>query len=209
MGRKTGTRDLRNTIAIVGDGHVEKYYFEDMRDHEDTTGDWYQILPRLPEKSGNFDKAINKAISLLNREIDKVFAIVDMDKVLSDGKKNEFLEKQKEIAKLNKKKDGKICLCYCNPCFEYWLLLHFKFIKNHFKKCQKIENELVNQINNYKKSQKYHSKVNLYKKLYPKLNTAITNSEKSEKSYIKQSNDYHPISTIHKIFYDLRIGTNY
>ncbi|MDZ7772205.1 MAG: hypothetical protein U5K31_05615 [Balneolaceae bacterium] len=88
MARKTGGRRLKKSIAIVGDGYVEHYYFQNMRDHEEDELRWIDVLPRLPEATGSFDKAINKAIELVERGVDQAFAVIDMDKILSDGKED-------------------------------------------------------------------------------------------------------------------------
>ena len=60
-------------------------------------------------------KAIKKASNFLDG--DKLCIIVDRDK-------QSFTESQFEIL-LQAEKNGEIIFCISNPCFEFWLLLHF------------------------------------------------------------------------------------
>lgn len=209
MARETDSRDQKISIAIIGDGYVERYYFEDMKDSEEGKDQWFQILPRLPEENGSFDKAINAAIGLVKEGMDIAFAIVDMDVVFSNGKIEEFRRKCEEVNRVNKDYAGKIHLCYCNPCFEYWLLLHFKYTLGPFGACENVFDELTDEIDGYEKTQKFLSNAALYKMLFPDLKMAIRNSERSEQAYDKQHQDDHVISTLHKLFHVLRIGVDY
>lgn len=209
MPRKTGERRLKKSIAIVGDGFVEHYYFQNMRDNEEDKLRWLDVLPKLPEATGSFDKAINKAINLVKKGVDQAFAIVDLDKVFSDGKEEALRAKKREITKINEEYEGKVSLCYCNPCFEYWFLLHFRYTAQLFGNCSDVENELSNEITDYEKSKEYHSSNNLYVKLRERLGDAIKHGETSLEAFEKVGRDSHPVSTVQKIFFELRIGTDY
>lgn len=209
MSRKTGERRFKKSIAIVGDGFVEHYYFQNMRDHEEDELRWVDILPKLPEATGSFDKAINKAIDLVKEGRDQAFAIVDLDKVFSDGKEDALRAKKREVAEINTDYEGKVYLCYCNPCFEYWFLLHFGYTAQLFGDCSDVENELYNEIPDYKKSKEYHSRNDLYTKLRDRLGDAIRHGERSFEAFERVGRDSHPVSTVQKIFFELQIGTDY
>jgi len=209
MSRQTRERRLKESIAIVGDGFVEHYYFQNMRDYEEDELRWVDILPRLPEATGSFDKAINKAIDLVKEGRDQAFAIVDLDKVFSDGKEDALKAKKREVAEINTDYEGKVYLCYCNPCFEYWFLLHFGYTAKLFGDCSDVENELSNEITDYEKSKEYHSRNDLYSKLRDKLVDAMNHGKTSRKAFESAESDSHPVSTVQKIFFELQIGTDY
>lgn len=146
----------RNTVAIVGDGQTERIYFSDVRDTDRPPN--LTIFPDYPRKIGNYKGVLERAIALKDN-YDRVYAIIDMDKVLQDSQQRSYTQdKDKALAV------GVIVL-ENNPCFEMWLLLHFINTGKLFTNCNEVIGKLRHKgcIPNYDKSEKFLQSVRLYK----------------------------------------------
>ena len=86
-----------------------------------------------------------------------------------------------------------------NTCFEYWLLLHFKYSKKQFSDCDETQNDLRKVFPSYEKNEKFYKQSNnIYKQLKDKLPKAIENASKLGDFDIE--NPLAPICEIHKLF---------
>lgn len=121
-----GTRDLLPLAPFVisGGKNTERYYFIHINNLTD-----YKINVK-PEYFGNeskYTEVFPKQIAqILKKNTDaKVFCVFDMDTVY---KNESSLKKHKSfINELQDKIDnGRVVICDSMPCFEYWLLLHFR-----------------------------------------------------------------------------------
>ena len=145
----------RNTVAIVGDGQTERIYFSDVRDTDRPPN--LAIFPDYPRKIGNYKDVLERAIAL-SKDYSRVYALVDMDKVIQDGQQVEYrADKAAAAAK------GVIVL-ENNPCFEIWLLLHFVYTGKLFTACDEVSADLRKpaRIPGYDKSEKFLRKARLY-----------------------------------------------
>lgn len=122
-----------------------------------------KLLFDLIEENSTFDK-----------NIDKIYLVVDRDK-------NSFTNKQYEIV-LKKSKENNIYFYVINPCFEFWLLLHFKDCLDYSKE-QLFENTYVTSNNTfvYEELKKYdpsYTKSRFNANIYmEKIEIAIENAK--------------------------------
>lgn len=151
--------DIGKLNLIIYDliyNYLEKYKVGDIFHDE-------SILKELIEEQSTFDK-----------EIDKIYLVVDRDK-------KSFTEEQ-YMDTLERAKENDVQFYVINPCFEFWLLLHFKNCSEYSKK-QLIENDYVNSNNTFvyeelKKCDSSYTKSRFNADLYiDKITTAIENSK--------------------------------
>lgn len=123
MARRIKHRPNYPTVAIVGEGKVEKTYFEQLWQHESID---YTVKSYLP-KNSSIEAIVDRGVDLLKAEFDTVFCVFDMDKIYRDssiyrkywGLKAEF-------------QHDRLIFIENNPCIEYWFLLHFEDSTRHF-----------------------------------------------------------------------------
>lgn len=151
--------DIGKLNLIINDliyNYLEKYKVGDIFHDE-------SILKELIEEQSTFDK-----------DIDKIYLVVDRDK-------KSFTEEQ-YMDTLERAKENDVQFYVINPCFEFWLLLHFKNCSEYSKK-QLIENDYVNSNNTFvyeelKKCDSSYTKSRFNADLYiDKITTAIENSK--------------------------------
>ncbi len=86
-----------------------------------------------------------------------------------------------------------------NTCFEYWLLLHFKYSKKQFSDCDQTQKELGKIFKGYQKTEKFYKQSNnIYNQLKDKLPDAVINASKLGNFDIKNPNK--PVCEIYKLF---------
>ena len=105
---------------------------------------------------------------------------------------------------LIKAKSNQCLVAASFPCFEYWLLLHFRYSTKQFvskaKKspCYQMERELKQDLPSYEKSD--ISKQVYDELLKPKQVEAISNAHKIEAFHLKDSeSDWNPSTQLHKV----------
>ena len=154
--------DIGKLNTIINDlinNYLEKYKVGDIFHDE-------SILKELIEEQSTFDK-----------DIDKIYLVVDRDK-------KSFTDVQ-YIDTLEKTKENDVQFFVINPCFEFWLLLHFKDCLEYSKE-QLIENDYVNSNNTFvyeelKKCDPSYTKSRFNAELYiDKISNAIENSKNYE-----------------------------
>lgn len=84
------------------------------------------------------------------------------------------------------------------PCFEFWLLLHFRFSTKNFDAgpgsiCDRVITELKSYLSGYAKGSK-----GVYGRLKDTLPTAIKNAQKIA-NYCKSADTDHPSTQIHEL----------
>lgn len=171
------------TYAIVVDGECEYWYIQMLKRNERSIN--VNLEPKIPQKK-KLSELYNKVIEL-SSDFDEVFWIIDFDVInfetrsAKKGAKTclkEFMDYYFQI-----KKDCKnVQIIINNPCLEYWFLLHFEFSSKYFESCSKLLNQLKKHksLSDYEKSQSYFTKQgnDIYLKLKPYINNAITNCDK-------------------------------
>lgn len=150
---------LNVIIHSLIENYIENYKVGDIIHNED-------ILKELIEEQYTFDK-----------DIDKIYLVVDRDK-------KSFTEEQYDDT-LEKAKENDIQFYVINPCFEFWLLLHFKDCLEYSRE-QLIENDYVKSSNTFvyeelKKCDSSYTKSKFSAELYiEKVDIAIDNSKNYE-----------------------------
>lgn len=204
MARVRGRKKLKLTYAIVGDGFTEKIYFDELKRVEGLKN--VNIKPELPKSAGSYNAVLRKVNELLDDDYDKVYAIIDLDEIITSNNQSKFQSDLKPLK--NDIKSGKLILIICNPCFEIWFLLHFNYFTTQFRRCSGVTKELKkeNDLKDYSKSKDYLNRINIYELLKPRLlSNAIPNSEKLSASQGTVTGNRYPSCEVHKIIKDLGI----
>jgi hypothetical protein len=180
MARTIRSRPDRTTVAIVGDGQSERIYFADLRDTDRPKN--LSIFPDYPRRIGSFKGVLDRAISLVDT-YSRVYALIDMDKVLHDNSQQAYGALKTEVQAAG------VIVLENNPCFEIWLLLHFVFTGKLFTNCNEVSAMLQrnDRIPHYNKSERFLVNARLYHSYKHKIvENAIPNAEQLEANRLHQ-----------------------
>jgi hypothetical protein len=200
MARASKRQSQRNTVAIVGDGQTERIYFSDVRDTDRPAN--LSIFPDYPRKIGNYKGVLDRALEL-NGSYDRVYALIDLDKVIQD-KQQAAYAKDKAAAET-----AGVIVLENNPCFEIWLLLHFIHTGRLFASCNDVSAQLrANaRIPNYEKNERFLRNARLYHTYKALLVTqAIPNASRLEVNRSGQDPLYPRAETFRFFQWYLQIG---
>jgi len=167
----------KSVFSFVVDGECELWYLQLLKQHESLT---IHLEPKIPVKKKLNDQL--EMVKTLSVESEKVFWIVDFDTILKETKEAKKGNKTslQEFRDLYEqcKTNEKIVIIVNNPCLEYWFLQHFEQTSKYFVSYDQLEKSLKRHLPDYEKKEKYfkYSKLNIYQKLKPYLNTAISNA---------------------------------
>jgi hypothetical protein len=199
MARKSKHLKFRKTVVLICEGDVEIEYFKNMKKEEQFA---FQIKPDKPKHSSSikeFEKKLSKAI---DDDFDKIFCIIDLDRILQNRKEKEKYDKLKH--KFTNFKN--IRFIESIPCFEFWLLLHFVYTTRCFRDCNQVERKLNKYecLDGYNKTMEYHSKMKLYTFLKDRLDPAIKRAKKAENNRNQNSGKYlYPKSDVYKLIEEI------
>ncbi|MCP4157077.1 MAG: RloB domain-containing protein, partial [bacterium] len=159
--RKPKARKLNRTYLIVCEGTTEEIYFKDFKRVENLRHVSIKILNPHTSTPAEIIKHIGK--ELKRKEYDAAFCVIDGD-----------------VLPIGSKPGGKgIDVIISRPCFEIWLLLHFKYTNREFHTCDElISKELKIYIPDYEKSKTYQSKKSFYRLFRDSLSTGSNNARK-------------------------------
>lgn len=171
----------KTKFVIIVDGDCEYWYFKMLKRNEKTLA--ADLKPEIPQKK-KLKKQFEKVIEESNH-YDKVFWIVDYDVIHNESrasKNGAETPKQafkKYVSQLAKKYKN-VVIIINNSCLEFWILLHFETTGKYFDNCEDATKQLKKHLPNYEKTSKYYTKQDndIYLRLKPKLNDAITNANK-------------------------------
>lgn len=201
MAREKRIKEVRKSYAIIGEGVTEFFYFDGFRNAEKELLKKYNISlkPDKP-KHPDYSDIIAKAQSLLTKEFDVVFCLIDMDYINADNVRKQAYVKEKSSC-IKTYKDA-ICFVESNPAFEFWLLLHFIFTDRQFRNCDEVIAELKKngRLEKYEKSIEYFSKNNLYLQLKDRLDSAVNNARSISIDINKPHTSY---SRVFEVFEEL------
>ncbi len=159
--------DILKSIAIIGEGETEWFYFDSLRI---ACRYPFKIAPAMPQHS-DIPHMIKMADQYIAKEYDTVVCLVDMDRLLSNNKE---LATYRNIKATCSKK---IIWIETNPCTEFWFLLHFmpELAVRHYKTCDEVIAELQKYMPGYEKTVRYFRKAKLYEylKTYGDINRAM------------------------------------
>lgn len=201
MAREKRIKEVRKSYAIIGEGVTEFFYFDGFRNAEKELLKKYNISlkPDKP-KHPDYSDIIAKAQSLLTKEFDVVFCLIDMDYINADNVRKQAYVKEKSSC-IKTYKDA-ICFVESNPAFEFWLLLHFIFTDRQFRNCDEVIAELKKngRLEKYEKSIEYFTKNNLYLQLKDRLDSAVNNARSISIDINKPHTSY---SRVFEVFEEL------
>ena len=170
---------IKPVYAFIVDGDCELWYFQMMKENEHSLR--INLKPELPQKkklSEQFEQVKEAA-----KDHKMVFWVIDFDVITKEtleakkGKKPAIQEFNEYCAKLKRYKNVQVIVN--NPCFEFWLLLHFESTDKYFTNCDYVTKQLKKYLPDYDKSEKYYKQNNgIYRRLKPRLNDAIKNAKK-------------------------------
>lgn len=193
------------SYAIVVDGDTELWYFQMLKRNERTLN--ITLAPEIPQRKSLADQ-YSTVIERANHH-DKVYWIIDFDVVDKEtreakkGNEKAIDELKRYCDKLEKDHKNVVVVIVNNPCFEYWLLLHFEETARHYDCYNSLLPQLKKYMADYDKSRPYYTKQDndIYKRLVKKLPTAVENARKLKA--IDWHNTNIGMCAMHLLFQDL------
>ncbi len=145
---------------------------------------------------------VNCAIDKLKEDssIDYAYCVFDRDKHGTFNDAMQKLESSKYKKKLNR--------ILSEPCFEFWILLHYQYTTRSFcaageeSNCNEVIKELRKHISGYSKGH-----TGLFQQTRDHLETAISNAEKIIHDHM-QTDTTNPSTEVHKLIRKLQELTN-
>lgn len=175
------------TLIVYGAQCSEKYYIENLLAHHDISSSTVMTydFAFTPERLVKEAQTIAKT-EVRNGEIfDEVFCIVDRDDFAHFD-----VAKQAAIR-------SKFNYIESHPCFEYWLLIHFKPTDKPFASMGKVSigEACKKELKTYYKTYEKNSRT-IYSDLFDKVGDAITYAERRYKK-AESENDYNPCTNFY------------
>ena len=178
-------RPVQEVYVIVVDGETEVWYFQMLLRNEPNLK--VRVLPRIPQKRRLSDQYKN--VLVIAADATQVFWIIDLDKLVQESRLTKKgvkspIQEFKEYQNVILNKYSNITIIINNPCFEYWILLHYKSTTKNFNNCAEVEKELKKHLPDYEKTRNYYIKQNndIYARLKQRLPEAIKNSRKTKRN---------------------------
>lgn len=165
--RKKPSRSPNPMTFVNCEGETERIYVKSLREYFKL--ETLEILPVTTETDAL--SIVERAISQKNqnekdgmsREGDCFFSIFDGDNATSKATKHA-------------KKNG-IETIISSPCFEYWVLLHFKKTDRPYENCPQVTNDVKKHDQEYKKTDpSFYAKI-----IKEKLESAERNAQSNDK----------------------------
>lgn len=191
-------RTLTKSIAIIGEGETEWFYFESLRVARRYP---YKVAPDFPKHS-DIRHLIKLIETCLNKEYDFVICLFDMDRLLQYPSEMALYQREKKKYS-TKKYAGRILFVETNPCTEFWFLLHFlpNVVYRQYESYDELLPELRKYMPGYEKTKRYFIRTNLYKYLTENgdLERAMLNSGKLCQLCQESPEDKRAYSEIHRL----------
>lgn len=172
----------KSVIAFVVEGETEMWYLQMLKKNEERERNVrINIKPEIPQK-----KRLKEQYELvcdLAKEHKIVFWILDFDIILKETREHrkverspldDFIEYRREL----EKEYENVRIVVNNPCFEYWVLLHFVRTQKKYANCVGAIKQLEKELPGYEKTERYFKSRNndIYLRLKPYLKDAIENA---------------------------------
>ena len=185
---------VKKSIAIIGEGETEWWYFETLRV---ACRYKFKVAPDFPQHS-DIPHMAKLAEDYVKRETDYVVCLVDMDRLLR------VPAEMATYQKLKKKSSRNVIWIETNPCTEFWFLLHFlpQLSMKHYDSCEDVLPDLQHYMPDYEKTARYFKKNNLYKYLTENgdLQRAISYAEELTRLSEASPEDRIAYSQMHLVF---------
>jgi len=188
--RKKARRASYDTVLIVCEGEkTEPYYFKELRDD-------FKLNSANIEITG--DTGGSSPMNVVNyafdhyEEYDQTFCVFDKDRHTN------YQQAFNKVRDKKQRKEHILQAITSVPCFEFWLLLHFRYTTKNFDTgpgsiCDLLIAELKSNLPGYAKGSK-----GTYGWLKDKLPMAIENARKVA-DYCKSTGTDHPSTQIHNL----------
>ncbi|MDA0525420.1 RloB family protein [Methanococcoides alaskense] len=184
--RNRGQRPTRNKMVIICEGEkTEPLYFNNYRTRQNNLD--VITIPSNRKDVVNIVGFAKKKLDELDIESgDSIWCVFDRDE-----------NTDQTISSAYKEAGRSINMCFSNPSFELWFLLHFSYNNSPLENKGLIE-LLKRNISEYSKSENY------YKVLEPLMVTAIKNSKKLEKYHLDNGTELNstksnPSTQVHRM----------
>lgn len=188
-------RTVTKSIAIIGEGETEWFYFDSLRIARRYP---FKVAPDFPQHS-DINHVLKLVESYLGKQYDYIICLFDMDRLLSHPAEMKLYQQAK------KKHEGKkgVMFIETNPCTEFWSLLHFlpDVVCRQYDSCEQLIPELQKYMPGYEKTKKYFSRTKLYNYLTENgdLDRAMVNSERLCQLCKEAEQDNFAYSEVHKV----------
>lgn len=185
---------IKKSIAIIGEGETEWWYFETLRVARRYK---FKVAPDFPQHS-DIPHIAKLAEEYVKRETDYVVCLIDMDRLLN------LPAEMKKYQQLKKKSSLNVIWIETNPCTEFWFLLHFmpQLSTKHYASCDDVLPDLRRYMPGYEKTTRYFRKNNLYKYLteHGDINRAIAYAKELSRLSEASPEDKIAYSQMHLVF---------
>ena len=191
-------RVVSKSIAIIGEGETEWFYFDSLRV---ACRFPFKVAPDFPQHS-DIRHVLKLVESYIAKQYDYIVCLFDMDRLYQNT--SEMQQYQSAKKKYSTKKYvGQVMFIETNPCTEFWFLLHFlpNVVCKHYESYEQLLPELQEYMPGYEKTKRYFIRTNLYKYLTENgdLERAVQNSEKLCQLCKETPEDLKAYSEIHKV----------
>ena len=192
-------RTVTKSVAIIGEGETEWFYFDSLRI---TCRYPFKVAPDFPQHS-DIKHILKLVESYLNKQqYDFIVCLFDMDRLLQQPSEMRLYTNAKKKYGA-KKYAGRVMFIETNPCTEFWFLLHFlpNVVCRQYESYEQLLPELQKHMPGYEKTKRYFTKTNLYKYLteHGDLERAVQNSEKLCRLCQESPEDLKAYSEVHKV----------
>lgn len=185
---------VKKSIAIIGEGETEWWYFETLRI---SCRYKFKVAPDFPQHS-DIPHMAKLAADYVKRETDYVVCLVDMDRLLRLPKEMATYQQLKKSSSRN------VIWIETNPCTEFWFLLHFlpQLSTKHYETYEDVLPDLQRYMPGYEKTARYFRKNNLYKYLteHGDMQRAIGYAEDLTRLSEATPEDKLAYSQMHRVF---------
>lgn len=189
-------RDNRS-IAIIGEGETEWFYFDALRTAKRYP---FKIAPAFPQHA-DIAHFVKMATQFVNEGYDHVVCLIDMDRLLTHPAE---MASYRSLRAKTEKRYPSIEFIETSPCTEFWFLLHFLpgLPCKHAISYNDLIPDLQRYLPGYEKTRHYFRRTNIYNYLCengsPEL--AMQNAERLSVLAKKNPTDQISYSEIHKVF---------
>ena len=185
---------MRKSIAIIGEGETEWFYFESLRIARRYP---FKLSPGFPQHA-DIEHILKLAKAKLAEHYDYVVCLIDMDRLYEKP-----AEMQKYQSFKNRKENRDIIFIETSPCTEFWFLLHFlpDNTVRRFQNYDQLIPELKKYMPGYEKTKHYFIRTKLYDYLVANgsLERAKLNAEKLSQMSKTLPEDRIAYSEIYKV----------
>ena len=155
MRRRGSFRDSKPRILVLCEGaRTEANYFNGLKGRFRLTN---VVVKSLRPNSGGLSALVRKTRQAVSEDpsLDEIYCVLD-----HDGRDSDVEHLRQELSRLNgQRRTTNIRMILSVPCFEYWLLLHFRMTSRSFagilggqSACDQVIGELRRYIPGYQKN---------------------------------------------------------